>query len=271
MSGTTAESERIRSSVRARYGRLARVEEGSCCGESDSSGSCGTSGTQGRSDCCAVGYSEAEREAVPAGSILGLGCGNPSRLVALAPGQVVLDLGSGAGVDCFLAASQVGPTGRVIGVDMTPEMVSRARELARTNGSQNVEFRLGEIEHLPVADSSVDVVLSNCVINLAPDKRQVYREAFRVLRPGGRLAVADVLATRPIRDELRADPELWGSCSSGALSVTEVTETLREAGFQSIDVTALGEDPTPESLRSQADLGVVPGEVRARKPGGTRP
>jgi len=180
---------------------------------------------------------------------------------------VVLDLGSGAGVDCFLAAERVGPTGRVIGVDMTPDMVSRARSLARTNGRANVEFRLGEIEHLPVADASVDVVLSNCVINLVPDKGQVYREAFRVLRPGGRLAVADVLATRPISEEMRNDPERWTSCSSGALTVDEVKDRLRSAGFGSIEVSILGGDPSLESLRAQDEIGVVPGEVRATKPG----
>jgi ubiquinone/menaquinone biosynthesis C-methylase UbiE len=206
---------------------------------------------------------------VPEGSNLGLGCGNPSQLAALRPGEVVLDLGSGAGVDCFLAANKVGPSGRVIGVDMTPEMVSRARSLAHSKGQTNVEFRLGEIEHLPVADTSVDVVLSNCVINLVPDKGQVYREAFRVLRPGGRLVVADVLATRPISDELRNDLERWASCSSGALTREEVMERLRSAGFESIEVTVHGEGPAPDSLRAQAELGVVSGEVRATKPGGS--
>jgi len=184
---------------------------------------------------------------------------------------VVLDLGSGSGVDCFLAAERVGPTSRVIGVDMTPEMISRSRSLARAHGRTNVEFRLGEIEHLPVADASVDVVLSNCVINLVPDKGEVYREAFRVLRPGGRLAVADVLATWPIPDAVRADPNQWASCSSGALTEKEVTERLRSAGFESIEISVRGEDPSRDSLRPQADLGVVPGEVRATKPGGARP
>jgi ubiquinone/menaquinone biosynthesis C-methylase UbiE len=151
---------------------------------------------------------------------------------------------------------------------MTPEMVSRARDLARSSGRTNVEFRLGEIEHLPVADASVDVVLSNCVINLVPDKAQVYREAFRALKPGGRLVVADVLATRPIPNELRNDPERWASCSSGALTRDEVTERLRSAGFGSIEVTVHGEDPPPDSLQAQAEIGVVAGEVRAIRPGG---
>jgi arsenite methyltransferase len=271
MSESEENEEIMRQAVRGRYAGLARHEGAGCCGGSGSSGGCSSSGPSPREtegDCCAAGYTAFELATVPEGSNLGLGCGNPSRLVPLRAGEVVLDLGSGAGVDCFLAAERVGPTGRVIGVDMTPEMVSRARSLAGSNGKTNVEFRLGEIEHLPVADASVDVVLSNCVINLAPDKGQVYREAFRVLRPGGRLAVADVLATRSIPDELRKDPERWASCSSGALTRDEVTERLRSAGFESIEVSVLGEDPSAESLRSQADIGVVPGEIRATKPGG---
>ncbi|MGD0587176.1 MAG: arsenite methyltransferase [Thermoplasmata archaeon] len=260
----------IRQSVRERYGGIATAEGNGCCGGSASSCGCSSPHEAGTS-CCTTGYTDTELASIPPGSNLGLGCGNPSQLVPLRPGEVVLDLGSGAGVDCFLAANRVGPSGRVIGVDMTPEMLSRARDLARSSGRTNVEFRLGEIEHLPVADASVDVVLSNCVINLVPDKGQVYREAFRVLRPGGRLAVADVLATRPISDEMRNDPERWSSCSSGALTRDEVTERLRSAGFESIEVKVLGEDPAPESLRSQAELGVVSGEVRATKPGGSPP
>ncbi|MGP8076945.1 MAG: arsenite methyltransferase [Thermoplasmata archaeon] len=260
----------IRQSVRERYGGIASAEGNGCCGGSASSCGCSSPHEAG-TGCCTTGYSDTELATIPSGSNLGLGCGNPTQLVSLHPGEVVLDLGSGAGVDCFLAANRVGPSGRVIGVDMTPEMLSRARDLARSSGRTNVEFRLGEIEHLPVADASVDVVLSNCVINLVPDKGQVYREAFRVLRPGGRLAVADVLATRPISDEMRNDPERWSSCSSGALTRDEVTERLRSAGFESIEVKVLGEDPAPKSLQSQAELGVVSGEVRATKPGGSPP
>ncbi|MGA8710964.1 MAG: arsenite methyltransferase [Thermoplasmata archaeon] len=260
----------IRQSVRERYRGIATAKGNGCCGGSTSSCGCSSAHEAGTS-CCTTGYTDTELASIPTGSNLGLGCGNPSQLAPLHPGEVVLDLGSGAGVDCFLAANQVGPSGRVIGVDMTPEMLSRARELARSSGRTNVEFRLGEIEHLPVADASVDVVLSNCVINLVPDKGQVYREAFRVLRPGGRLAVADVLATRPISDEMRNDPERWSSCSSGALTRDEVTERLRSAGFESIEVKVLGENPASESLRSQAELGVVSGEVRATKPGGSPP
>jgi len=274
MTDNASETETIRQSVRERYANLARGERATCCGGRDSSCGCSADppakGATEAGSCCG-GYSEAELASLPPGASLGLGCGNPTRLTTLRPGETVLDLGSGAGVDCFLAADQVGATGRVIGVDMTPEMVARARELSRSSGRSNVEFRLGEIEHLPVADSSVDVVLSNCVINLAPDKGAVYREAFRALKPGGRLAVADVLATRPISAADRQNPDFWSSCSSGALTRDEVASLLRSAGFESIAVTPLGEDPTRDSLHPQAELGVVPGEVRAVKPGRGEP
>ena len=271
MSEPPERSELLRRSVRERYARLAQ-EQGKggsdvaappCCG---SASGCSPGGMGG--DCCADGYTVPELAGVPEGSNLGLGCGNPTQLASLRTGDVVLDLGSGAGVDCFLAARRVGPSGRVIGVDVTPEMVARARDLARTGGYTNVEFRLGEVEHLPVADASVDIVLSNCVINLVPDKGRVYREAFRVLRPGGQLAVADVLATRPIPDELRNDPERWAACSSGALTSEEVTQRLRSAGFEHIEVSWLGSDPSAASLRAQGEIGVVPAHVRATKPGG---
>ncbi|MGD1098778.1 MAG: arsenite methyltransferase [Thermoplasmata archaeon] len=274
MSEPERDEETISRSVRNRYGGLADGHDIGGCGENGHSGGCSCCEPSPRgaeTGCCAAGYTDAELTSLPEGSNLGLGCGNPSQLAGLRPGEVVLDLGSGAGVDCFLAASKVGPSGQVIGVDMTPEMISRARGLARSSGRINVQFRLGEIEHLPVADASVDVVLSNCVINLVPDKGQVYREAFRVLRSGGRLVVADVLATRPISDELRNDSELWASCSSGALTRAEVTERLITAGFESIQVSILGGDAPTESLRAQDEIGVVPGEVRATKPGGPHP
>jgi arsenite methyltransferase len=267
---TDATADALRDWVRERYAKIASA--GGCCSIPDAGadGGCETGGSGG---CCSEGsssapfcYSTEEIAALPAGADLGLGCGRPSAFADLRPGEVVLDLGSGAGADCFLAGVKVGGSGHVIGVDMTPEMLARARELGRSSGRENVEFRLGEIEHLPVANASVDVVLSNCVINLVPDKGQVYREAFRVLRPGGRLAIADVLATRPIPEEMRNDPGRWSSCSSGALTRDEVTERLRAAGFASIEVSSAGGGPAPRSLGAQEEIGVVSAEVRATKP-----
>jgi SAM-dependent methyltransferase len=185
-----------------------------------------------------MGYSDAELGAVPGGSNLGLGCGNPSAIAALRPGQVVLDLGSGAGFDCFLAADQVGERGRVIGIDMTPEMLAKARRNARSMDVANVEFRLGEIEHLPVADNSVDVIISNCVINLSPDKAAVFAEAFRVLRPGGRIAVSDVVAMRPLPESMRNDSQLLCGCVAGAAPRDQLAAWLADAGFRDIAIDA---------------------------------
>jgi SAM-dependent methyltransferase len=207
--------------------------------------------------------------AVPEGADLGLGCGDPRAIAALKAGERVLDLGSGAGFDCFLASKQVGATGQVIGVDMTPEMVSKARDNARRVGAENVEFRLGEIERLPVSDASVDVILSNCVINLSPSKREVFLEAFRVLRPGGRLAISDLVATGPIPPELLASAEALSGCVSGAALVSEIESWLAEAGFEAIRV-----EPRPESRAFIADWlpgsgveqHVVSATVEARKP-----
>lgn len=222
--------DQIRSLVRERYAAAA-----------GSSGCCGTAST-----CCspqapaetalALGYSRKDLADVPEGANLGLGCGNPVALAALERGQTVLDLGSGAGFDCFLAASRVGAEGRVIGVDMTPQMVSRARENAASAGAANVEFRLGEIEHLPVADATVDAIISNCVINLSPDKPAVYRDCFRVLRPGGRLFISDVVALRPLPSTWPEDPELLGACIAGAVSAQDVEHMLLEAGFADVAV-----------------------------------
>ena len=172
-----------------------------------------------------IGYSDEELAAVPEGANLGLGCGNPLAIAAMKAGEVVVDLGSGAGFDCLLAARQVGPTGRVIGVDMTHEMLKKARDNAGKVGAANVEFRLGELEHLPIADDTADVIISNCVINLVPDKAQVFREAFRVLKPGGRVSVSDVLNIAPLPEDLRADPALLCGCVAGAISA-ERTESL---------------------------------------------
>jgi arsenite methyltransferase len=218
-------SEVIREEVRQRYGATARGESSGCADE------CCTS-----TSADALGYSAEESAIAPEAANLGLGCGNPLAIASLQPGQTVLDLGSGAGFDCFLAARAVGPTGVVIGVDMTHEMLAKARENARKNGFSNVEFRFGEIEALPVADESVDVIISNCVINLSPEKARVFTEAYRVLKPGGRLAVADIVATATVPDEIRGDWAAYTGCMAGASQIGELEEMLRDAGFDQIKI-----------------------------------
>jgi arsenite methyltransferase len=233
-----ARDKEIRDAVRERYGDIARHSQeepmsgSSCCGDLIDPFDLIQPGKQST----LMGYSEAEIASVPPGSVLGLGCGNPQAIAELHPGEVVLDLGSGAGFDSFLAARQVGETGRVIGVDMTPEMIETARENARQGGYQNVEFRLGEIEDLPVDDNSVDVILSNCVINLAPHKSAVYREAFRVLKEGGRLAISDMVASGEIPPEIKEDLGLHSACVAGALQVDTLHNILESAGFVEIRI-----------------------------------
>lgn len=229
--------DEVREAVRKNYAAVAKVGTTPAGGCSCSSSPCCGSAPVGV-DAVSVqlGYSAAELKDVPEGANLGLGCGNPQAIAAIKPGETVLDLGSGAGLDAFLAARQVGPSGRVIGVDMTPEMVSRARENARKAGYANVEFRLGEIEHLPVADSSVDVILSNCVINLSPDKAQVFRDGFRVLKPGGRLAISDVVRTAELPEEIRKDWAMMTGCIAGAAGIDELRNMLREAGFADVRI-----------------------------------
>ena len=225
------DSNQVRYAVQTAYAQVAQTTSG-CC----------TPSTIG---CCApvkldssrLGYRRAELAALPVDADLGLGCGNPLDTAALQAGETVLDLGSGAGVDCFLAASQVGAGGRVIGVDMTPEMLRKARDNAAQADYANVEFRLGEIEHLPVADASVDVIISNCVVNLSPDKAQVFREAFRVLKHGGRLALSDVAAHAELPPELRDDSALYCGCVGGAVTAETLRELLAQAGFTEIRLT----------------------------------
>ena len=232
------EQDALRDTVRSRYAEVARSGNACCGGDSV----CCPSDTMNRPELSAnLGYSETECSEVPEGANMGLGCGNPQAIAALKSGETVLDLGCGGGFDCFLAAPRVGPTGRVIGVDMTPEMVAKARQNARKGGYANVEIRLGEIEHLPVADASVDVIISNCVINLSPCKDQVFAEAFRVLRPGGRLAIADVVMTGEIPESLRTHPEAYCGCVSGAVRVKDLERMLENAGFVSVSVSVKSE------------------------------
>lgn len=230
----TDNKQNIRLNVRNHYARAATGPVSSGCGCSPVSSCCGGSANQSIS--LQMGYSKAEIEVLPEGADLGLGCGNPGAIAALKEGETVLDLGSGGGIDCFLAARKVGPNGRVIGFDMTPEMIFKARNNAAKAGMDNVEFRLGEIERLPIESGVGDVIISNCVINLSPDKPAVFREAFRVLKPGGRLAIADVVAIKPAPKEIRDDAGLWSSCAAGALEMEELETLLKEVGFGKVSI-----------------------------------
>jgi ubiquinone/menaquinone biosynthesis C-methylase UbiE len=183
-----------------------------------------------------MGYSKGDIESVPEGANMGLGCGNPIAIGSLKAGEKVVDLGSGGGFDCFLAAKEVGETGKVIGVDMTPDMISKSRRNAEKIGTKHVEFRLGEIENLPVADNSVDIIMSNCVINLSPEKLSVYREAYRVLKPGGRLAISDIVATAKLPDEVQKNLALVAACVGGAATIDDTVELLKETGFQNVKI-----------------------------------
>jgi SAM-dependent methyltransferase len=240
--------EDVRELVRERYGRIAaEAPAEGCCGGGSS---CGSTGSRD------IGYSEEEISQIPEGANLGLGCGNPQGIAGLSPGETVLDLGSGGGIDCFLAARHVGESGRVIGVDMTPPMLARARANAAKSGVRNVEFRLGEIENLPVGDGTIDVILSNCVVNLSPDKPAVFREAFRVLKPGGRLAISDMVARGPVPTEVRNDLDSYTGCVGGAAEISELEKMLSEAGFVDVRIA-------PKA--ASRDL-VVSATIEARKP-----
>ena len=235
--------EDIKKKVRESYARIAEQGSSCCCGPSSSC--CGSTDTL-QEISRGIGYSDEEIATVPNGANLGLGCGNPVAMASLKEGDIVLDLGSGAGFDCFLAANKVGEKGRIIGVDMTPEMVSRARKNAAKGDYNNVEFRLGEIENLPVADASVDVVISNCVINLAPDKTRVFNEVFRVLKSGGRVMVSDIVLLKPLPDSIRNSVEAYVACIAGAALKDEYLGAIEAAGFE--DITVLGEAVVPADL-----------------------
>ena len=230
------EDQEVKLVVRENYARVAK-QNGSCC----SSACCGTSKPKEISK--RIGYTDEDLEAVPSGSNLGLGCGNPTALASIKAGETVLDLGSGAGFDCFLASNKVGPEGRVIGVDMTEEMVARARDNASKGGYKNVEFRQGEIENLPVEDSTIDVIISNCVINLVPNKDKAFKEAFRVLKPGGRLMVSDIVLLKKLPDFVKDSIEAYVGCIAGAATKDRYLGAIKSAGFG--DVTVIDETVFP--------------------------
>jgi ubiquinone/menaquinone biosynthesis C-methylase UbiE len=248
--------EKVKKAVREGYAEIAKRESSccapSCCGDRNSATEISKN----------VGYTPEELKNIPAGADLGLGCGNPVALASLKPGETVLDLGSGAGVDCFLAANKVGPKGKVIGIDMTPEMIDKARENARKGDYANVEFRLGEIENLPVADSSVDVVISNCVINLAPDKSKVFKETFRVLKPGGRMMISDLVLNRELPDFIKNSIEAYVGCLSGAIMKDDYLAKIKAAGFQeakimdetSFSIDNMLNDPTAQAVMEKTKI-----------------
>ncbi len=280
------DKEKIRDAVRERYGKVAKGDgifigaspPASCCdpsggsGEKDAAGSCcGGPEVTPEQMSTVMGYSREDIAGVVEGANMGLGCGNPVALASLKPGETVVDLGSGGGFDCFLAAKQVGEFGQVIGVDMTPEMITKARKNAEKMGTKNVEFRLGEIEHLPVADNSADLIMSNCVINLSPDKLQVYREAYRILKPGGRLSISDVLATAKLPDEVQKNLALVAACVGGAATFEVTEKILKEAGFQKVRIKAndnsrdLIREWDPDKSKNAVDY-VVSAYIEAEKP-----
>jgi len=251
------QEKEIKEVVKGRYAQIAKQDQRSCC----PSCACGVSPLS-RAE--AIGYSRADLEHVPEEAIMGLGCGNPTATAELKTGEVVLDLGSGAGVDVFLAANKVGPNGRAIGIDMTKEMVDRAEEIAKNYGYHNAEFRLGEMENLPVADESVDVIISNCVINLSPDKSNVFREAYRALKPKGRLIVSDIVSEGALSAEIKDDPDAWACCIGGALEQREYLEKLKKAGFGDVEVVSSREFYI-ESKANQTEEKLLSITVKARK------
>lgn len=245
------EDEEIRKGVRKGYAKIAKEGFGS----SSSSSCCGDSSAE-EARKSPAGYTQDELKSIPQGSDMGLGCGNPVALASLREGETVVDLGSGGGIDCFLAAKKVGAKGKVIGVDMTPEMIDKARENARKTKHSNVEFRLGEIENLPVADNTADAIISNCVINLTPNKKKVFEEAFRVLKPGGRIMVSDIVLTEELPEAVKkgAHP---ASCVQGAIMKDKYVETIRNVGFQNVEITEEKQDASFEDIANDPNAKVM--------------
>ena len=272
-------NDAVRQSVRANYAEVASFGSmaGCGCAPADNAGSscCGgeddAAAEHAKMASLAMGYTVADLEGLPEGANMGLGCGNPQAIASIREGETVIDLGSGGGFDAFLAMRQTGPSGRVIGVDMTPEMISKARKNAVTLNAANVEFRLGELEHLPVPDNTADVIISNCVINLSPDKARVFYEAFRALKPGGRLAVSDVVATAQLPDDVLNDLKMLSGCIAGAASIDDIERMLGDAGFEDVRVTA--KEESRELIRNWApgrkvEEYVVSANIQAVKPAG---
>ena len=266
------QADEIRQNVRESYSQVAEASNNSSC--------CGT-----ESSCCGVsddaaintlvstrlGYSENDLDKVPTGADMGLGCGNPRAIASIKTGETILDLGSGGGFDCFLAAAETGDSGRVIGIDMTPTMISKARNNANKGKYNQVEFRLGEIEHLPVANDTIDVIISNCVINLSPDKKQVFSEAFRALKPGGRLAISDVVASTELPDEMKQDLALYSGCMAGASLISDLQIILEQCGFEKINISP--KDESKDFIKDWAPGSgvedyVLSATIEAAKPGG---
>jgi len=247
------EKDEIKASVRKGYAKVA-VQESSCCGQvSSCCGSASTHETISKS----IGYTDEDMQIVPDGANLGLGCGNPIAIASLKEGEVVVDLGSGAGFDCFLAAKKVGDKGKVIGIDMTPEMIYKARENAQKGNYSNVEFRLGEIENLPVADNSADIIISNCVINLSPQKIMVFKEALRILKPGGRLMISDIVLLMDLPDFIKNSAEAYVSCISGAIKKDEYIQLVNEAGFLDIEILEEVSFPVDTMLNDSSIKAIV--------------
>ncbi len=280
------DKEKIKKKVRESYGNIAKAggafpaerSAASCCGPSENSVT-----TEAEASCCGsnltvekmsnlMGYSKEDVESVPEGANMALGCGNPVALASLKPGETVVDLGSGGGFDCFLAAKEVGEAGQVIGVDMTSDMISKARKNAEKMGTANVDFRLGEIEHLPVADNSADIIMSNCVINLSPDKESVYRDAFRVLKPGGRLSISDIVATARLPEKIQKDLELVSACVGGAATIDDTREIMEAIGYEDIRIVPndhsrdLIREWDPNRSENAVDY-IVSASIEAVKPG----